>query len=64
MNKNKKFWRTYTLLGELLLQYPKSLDEVYLFLTNTKKFYKSIKEYQTQKSIEQEYVVGENDEQR
>lgn len=64
MNKEKseKFWRTYTLLGELLLQYPESLEEVFNFLTDAKEFYKNRREYETQKSIEQEYVVFENNE--
>ena len=63
MNKERdeKFWQTYTLLGELLLQYPESMDEVYTFLINAKEFYKENRDYETQKSIEREYVVFETE---
>lgn len=60
--KAEKLYEMYSLVGELFFQYPNSIDEVFMFLIDAKEFYKSVKEYETQKSIEQEYVVEDSHE--
>ena len=47
------------LLHEIGNKYPESLSETFNFLLNVVRYYKENKDYKTQRSIEQEYVVFE-----
>ena len=54
---NKVLFDCKNLLQEIGNKYPESLSETFNFLLNVMKYYKENKDYITQKSIEQEYVV-------
>ena len=47
------------LLQEIGNKYPEGLSETFNFLSNVVKYYKENRDYKTQRSIEQEYVVFE-----
>ena len=45
------------LLQEIKDKYPEGLSETFNFLLNVVRYYKENKDYKTQRSIEQEYVI-------
>ena len=50
------------LLQEIGNKYPEGLNETFNFLLNVVGYYKENKNYKTQKSIDEEYVVEESSE--
>ena len=55
----KVLFNCENLLQEIGNKYPENLGETFNFLLNVVRYYKENKDYITQKSIEQEYVVFE-----